>query len=170
MRRPPSRRFTPSGHSRTRTRLRRSRHATRSSAVGGGRRRHSPSARLPSGAPRRRSPTSPTRWARRGPATPRARDPISALDDIERAEGAAGGAHAYWAGQVRIQRLAASGWLARTMGDTAEAVRLATTAADLEDGTQKHPVTPGSLLPARELLGDLLLELGRPVEAAQAYA
>src|SRR5436309_3198947 len=52
----------------------------------------------------------------------------------------------------------------------AEAVRLATTAADLEDGTQKHPVTPSSLLPARELLGDLLLELGRPVEAAQAYA
>jgi len=99
-----------------------------------------------------------------------ARAAISALDDIERTERAAGGAHVYWAGQVRIQRLAASGWLARTMGDTAEAVRLATTAADLEDGTQKHPVTPGSLLPARELLGDLLLELGRPVEAAQAYA
>src|SRR5213083_491033 len=99
-----------------------------------------------------------------------ARAAISALDDIERTEGAAGGAHAYWAGQVRIQRLAASGWLARTLGDTAEAVRLATTAADLEDVTQKHPVTPGSLLPARELLGDLLLELGRPVEAARAYA
>src|SRR6266581_1000727 len=99
-----------------------------------------------------------------------ARSAISALDDIERTERAAGGAHAYWAGQVRIQRLAASGWLARTKGDTAEAVRLATTAADLEDVTQKHPVTPGSLLPARELLGDLLLELGRPVEAAQAYA
>ena len=99
-----------------------------------------------------------------------ARSAISALDDIERTEGAAGGAHAYWAGQVRIQRLAASGWLARTLGDTAEAVRLATTAADLEDVTQKHPVTPGSLLPARELLGDLLLDLGRPVEAARAYA
>src|SRR5256885_9804847 len=56
------------------------------------------------------------------------------------------------------------------MGDTAEAVRVATTEADLEHVTQKHPVTPGSLLPARELLGDLLLELGRPVEAAQAYA
>src|SRR5207249_6850352 len=98
-----------------------------------------------------------------------ARAAISELDDIERTEGA-GGAHAYWAGQVRIQRLAASGWLARTMGDTAEAVRLATTAADLEDVTQKHPVTPGSLLPARELLGDLLLELGRAVRAAQAYA
>ena len=99
-----------------------------------------------------------------------ARAAISKLDDIERTEEAAGGAHAYWAGQVRIQRLAASGWLARTMGDTAEAVRLATTAADLEDVTQKHPVTPGSLLPARELLGDLLLELGRAGKAAQAYA
>src|SRR5881296_3757317 len=99
-----------------------------------------------------------------------ARAAISALDDIERTERAAGGAHVYWAGQVRIQRLAASGWLARTLGDTAEAVRLATTAADLEDVTQKHPVTPGSLLPARELLADLLLELGRPVEAARAYA
>src|SRR6266702_1878866 len=99
-----------------------------------------------------------------------ARSAISALDAIERTERAAGGAHVYWAGQVRIQRLAASGWLARTLGDTAEAVRLATTAADLEDVTQKHPVTPGSLLPARELLGDLLLELGRPVEAARAYA
>src|SRR5437667_406545 len=99
-----------------------------------------------------------------------ARAANSALDDIERTERAAGGAHVYWAGPVRIQRLAASGWLARTLGDTAEAVRLATTAADLEDVTQKHPVTPGSLLPARELLGDLLLELGRPVEAARAYA
>src|SRR2546427_6683188 len=56
LRRPPSRRFTPSGHSRTRTRWRRSRHATRSSAVAGGKRRRLPSARLPSGAPRRRSP------------------------------------------------------------------------------------------------------------------
>jgi hypothetical protein len=36
--------------------------------------------------------------------------------------------------------------------------------------TQKHPVTPGALLPARELLGDLLLELGRPAEAGTAYA
>jgi len=99
-----------------------------------------------------------------------ARSAISALDEIERAEAAAGGPHAYWAGQVRIQRLAAAAWLARTTGDTAEAVRLATSAADLEDVTQKHPVTPGSVLPARELLGDLLLELGRPADAVKAYA
>ena len=71
---------------------------------------------------------------------------------------------------MRIQRLAAGAWLARAAGDGADAVRQARAAADLEDGTQKHPVTPGAVLPARELLGDLLLELGRPVEAAQAFA
>ena len=49
------------------------------------------------------------------------------------------------------------------------AVRQATAAADIEDVTQKHPVTPGAVLPARELLGDLLLELNRPADAARAY-
>jgi len=108
--------------------------------------------------------------AARSGDTASARSAVSALDEIERAEGAAGGAHVYWAGQVRIQRFAASAWLARRTGDTAEALRLAAAAADLEDVTQKHPVTPGAVLPARELLGDLLLELGRPADAARAYA
>src|SRR5437762_3933367 len=99
-----------------------------------------------------------------------ARSEVLALAEIDSAEAAAGGAHAYWSGQVRIQRLAAGAWLARAAGDGADAVRQARAAADLEDGTQKHPVTPGAVLPARELLGDLLLELGRPAEAAQAYA
>lgn len=108
--------------------------------------------------------------AARSGDTASARSALSALDEIERAERAAGGAHLYWAGQVRIQRLAASAWLTRTTGDTTEAVRLAANAANLEDVTQKHPVTPGSVLPARELLGDLLLEFGRPAAAARAYA
>jgi tetratricopeptide (TPR) repeat protein len=59
--------------------------------------------------------------------------------------------------------------LARAAGDTAGAVSAATAAADLEDRTEKHPVTPGAVLPARELLGDLSLELGRPAEARRAY-
>ena len=42
-------------------------------------------------------------------------------------------------------------------------------AADLEDKNEKHPVTPGRLLPARELLGDLLMELKRPAEALKEY-
>jgi hypothetical protein len=42
-------------------------------------------------------------------------------------------------------------------------------AADLEDSTEKHPVTPGPVVPARELLGDLLLEAGRPSEALKRF-
>jgi hypothetical protein len=76
---------------------------------------------------------------------------------------------AYWSTQVRIQRLAASAWLARLSGDTVGALEAARSAADLEDITEKHPVTPGALLPARELYGDLLLELGQPADARRAY-
>lgn len=100
-----------------------------------------------------------------------ARAEIAALAAIERELSAPRGGQAYdWASQAKIQRLAAAAWLERVAGDRAEAVRQAATAADLEDRTLKHPVTPGALLPARELLGDLLLELGRPKEAATAYA
>jgi tetratricopeptide (TPR) repeat protein len=59
--------------------------------------------------------------------------------------------------------------LGRAAGPQLGAVAAATAAADLEDRTEKHPVTPGPVLPARELLGDLLLELGRPAEARRAY-
>jgi len=75
----------------------------------------------------------------------------------------------YWTTQVRIQRLAVSAWLLRLRGDTAAAIEAARAAADLEDVTPKNPVTPGSLLPARELYGDLLLELGRAADARLAY-
>jgi tetratricopeptide (TPR) repeat protein len=74
-----------------------------------------------------------------------------------------------WAGQVEIQRLAAAGWIARAEKRDDEAVALLRSAADLEDSTDKHPVTPGPVLPAREQLGDLLLELSRPREALAAY-
>ena len=107
--------------------------------------------------------------AARGGDTALARAEVAALGEIEQALGAAGGQQAYWAGQVKIQQLAAGAWLARAAGDATEAVRQATAAADIEDVTQKHPVTPGAVLPARELLGDLLLELNRPADAARAY-
>jgi hypothetical protein len=74
-----------------------------------------------------------------------------------------------WAGTVHAQRLAASAWLALTARDTASALRFAAEAADLEETTPKHPVTPGALLPARELEGDLLLSAGRPADALTAY-
>ena len=68
----------------------------------------------------------------------------------------------YWADQVEVQRRAAAGWLTRAEGKNEEALALVRSAADLEDSTEKHPVTPAPVLPARELLGDLLLELGQP--------
>ena len=74
-----------------------------------------------------------------------------------------------WATQVEIQRRAAAAWLAKAEDKNSEALRLMRSAAELEDSTDKHPVTPGAVLPARELLGDMLLELGRPDEALREY-
>ena len=74
-----------------------------------------------------------------------------------------------WATQVEIQRRAAAAWLAKARGKSQEAMELMRSAADLEDSTEKHPVTPGAVLPARELLGDLLLELNRPGEALKEF-
>lgn len=75
----------------------------------------------------------------------------------------------YWSTVVESQRLAAAAWVAHAKGERDEATRLAAAAADLEETVEKHPVTPGPLLPARELQGDLLLELGRAAEALTAY-
>ena len=76
---------------------------------------------------------------------------------------------AYWATVVRAQRIAADAWIARADGNDAGALLLAREAAEVEETVEKHPVTPGPILPARELLGDLLMELGRPAEALVAY-
>jgi tetratricopeptide (TPR) repeat protein len=74
-----------------------------------------------------------------------------------------------WAKQIDIQRQAASAWLAHAEGRDAEALRLMRAAADLEDATEKHPVTPGAILPAREMLADLLNELNQPALALKEY-
>jgi tetratricopeptide (TPR) repeat protein len=74
-----------------------------------------------------------------------------------------------WAGQVESMRLAASAWVSRGEGRTDEALTEAGAAAELEEKVGKHPVTPGPVLPAREMLGNLLLELDRPGEALKAF-
>ncbi len=63
---------------------------------------------------------------------------------------------------MSIYRLEASAWIARSEGKTEEGLKLLRSAVDLEDSTEKHPVTPGAITPARELLGDMLLELNQP--------
>ncbi len=75
----------------------------------------------------------------------------------------------YWAGQVEIQRLSVAAWLAYAQGKREEALQMMRSATELEDSTEKHPVTPGAILPAHELLGDMLMELGRPKEAEAEY-
>ena len=75
----------------------------------------------------------------------------------------------YWAGQVDVEIRAAEGWIAHAEGKDDQALALLTSAADLEDSTDKSPVTPGSILPAREMLADFLLETHHPAEALAAY-
>lgn len=104
--------------------------------------------------------------ARAGRPDPAATE-VEAMARLE--SGLREGNDSYWATIVGAQRLAASAWLAQARGQSAEAVRLAAEAADLEESVEKHPVTPGPLLPARELQGDLLLALDRPSEALIAY-
>ena len=75
----------------------------------------------------------------------------------------------YWATIVEAQRLAAEAWIALASDDADTALRVAREAADLEETVEKHPVTPGPILPARELLGDMLMALDRPADALIEY-
>lgn len=98
---------------------------------------------------------------------PRAAQAVARLESLEGALRESG--DAYWATQVEIQRLAAQAWLAHAQGRQSEALVAMRKAADLEDASEKRPVTPGPIVPARELLGDMLLEIDRPAEALDAY-
>src|SRR5262249_47685547 len=74
-----------------------------------------------------------------------------------------------WASNVESLRLAAAAWIAYAEGTKDEALRLARAAAELDEKTGKHPVTPGAVLPPRELLADMLVESGKPAEALVEY-
>ena len=75
------------------------------------------------------------------------------------------GNDSYWADQVDIQRETASAWITLAEGKREDALTQMRSAADHEDTTDKHNVTPGVILPARELLGEMLLEVNRPSDA-----
>jgi tetratricopeptide (TPR) repeat protein len=74
-----------------------------------------------------------------------------------------------WSRQVAVQRLAALAWLEHAEGNQPAALRSMRAAAGLEDGMNKHPVTPGPVLPARELLGELYMELDEPARALPEF-
>ena len=75
----------------------------------------------------------------------------------------------YWAREVEIQQRAVAAWIALARKNTDDASKLMREAANLEDQNEKHIVTPGRILPARELLGDMLYEAGQPALALKEY-
>jgi hypothetical protein len=75
----------------------------------------------------------------------------------------------YKAGQVAIEIKTIEAWIELGKGNNEQALTLMKAAVELESETSKHPVTPGEVLPADELLGDMLLELNRPEDALVAY-
>ena len=75
----------------------------------------------------------------------------------------------YWAGLVDIQRQIAVAWVLDAEGKSDEALKTMSAAADAEDKTDKSPVTPGWIIPARELYGDMLLKHGKAKDALAAF-
>ena len=75
----------------------------------------------------------------------------------------------YWADQVEVQHRIASALVVRAQGKNQEALNLLRSATDLESSMDKHPVTPAPIVPTRELLGELLLELNQPAEALREF-
>jgi hypothetical protein len=91
------------------------------------------------------------------------------VTELQRLADGLRGSSPYWAKQVDIQIHAASAWIEQVEGDEVAALFEMQQAVDLESSTEKSPVTPGEVLPARELLGDLHLIQGRPEAALSAY-
>jgi tetratricopeptide (TPR) repeat protein len=92
---------------------------------------------------------------------------IEALDQLKAVLDAEG--DSYWAIQVEVQAQTVRAWLAYSQGDEEGGLAVMQQAAELENSTDKHPITPGELLPANELYGDMLLESGQAESALAAY-
>jgi hypothetical protein len=99
--------------------------------------------------------------------TARARGDVDSLAAISKRLVAMG--EPYWAEQVAIQQIAAGAWLSLVQQHIAVALSQMREAGRREDATEKSAVTPGPLAPARELLGDMLMDLHRPREALVEY-
>jgi hypothetical protein len=99
-----------------------------------------------------------------------ARQEVEKLRQLERQLRDSGEDYAeYWAKQVEIQKVEAMAWSAQAEGGADEARNLLRKAANDEDAFEKLPVTPGPVIPAREQLGDLLLQQGQPKQALKEF-
>lgn len=75
----------------------------------------------------------------------------------------------YWAGQADFQIKTVNAWIALHEERRDEAVQLMRSAAEAEEASDKHPVTPGNIVPSRELLAEMLMGLGHPEQALAEY-
>lgn len=114
-----------------------------------------------------------TTWLARGVGSARlgqlngVAEGLERLRELESLAAAAG--EDYFATQIRILVLEVEAWQALALGDQVRAVSLLEAATNLEEETPKHPVTPGPTIPAREMLGDLLAEVGSHQAAMEEY-
>jgi len=103
----------------------------------------------------------------------RSGDPAAAAKDVEKLvslrDHLQKANDVYWAGQVDIQQRVAKAWIALAQGRQSEALAMMREAADMEDATEKSAVSPGPIKPARELLGEMLLEVKRPADALHEF-
>ncbi len=103
----------------------------------------------------------------------RSGDPTAAERDLQEltriTEALKAAKNTYWSAEVEVQRLGAAAWIAHAKGNRDEALRLMRASAELESSSEKSTVSPGRLIPAYELFGDMLMESGKPGEALAAY-
>ncbi len=97
----------------------------------------------------------------------RAREELAAIEALQRELAAT--TLPYWREEVQVHIDAVRSWILLAEGQEPEALELASAAANREDAVDKHPVTPGEVLPARELYADMLLESGHPEQALGQY-
>jgi tetratricopeptide (TPR) repeat protein len=109
----------------------------------------------------------------RGLGAARSGDVAAARLDLERlqtlSEALTAMNQSYWVGQAEIQSQELAAWIALAEGNEEEALDRMRRAVELEDATEKHPVTPGPFIPAHELLGEMLLALEMPAEALAEF-
>jgi len=75
----------------------------------------------------------------------------------------------YWSKQIEVQRLEVAAWIQQLKGKPDEAISAMHSAAELEESMDKSPVTPGAVLPAREMLAGLLMLANRPQKALSEF-
>jgi tetratricopeptide (TPR) repeat protein len=109
----------------------------------------------------------------RGLGAARSGDVAAARRDVERLQALKAALTAaksdYWASQTDFQIKTVKGWIALAEKRNDEALQLMRAAAEAEEASDKHPVTPGNVVPSRELLGEMLLELGEPKQALAEF-